>query len=122
MYKWNIKDSRFSIQAIDKDLPASNFIEVSAEEYTTLSSKVAEGGYELFVDNGVLTYRESNKSYSPEFYEIQDKAVESKRFLESSDWKVIRELERMYLKDTDLGKARDAARLNVVHQDIPVKE
>jgi hypothetical protein len=120
MYKWNIKESRFSIPAIDKDLDESNFVEVSEEQYESLRAKVAEGGFELCVVDGVLSYKENTKSYTEEFYTQQESNLESRTFLESTDWKVIKELERMYLKDTELGKAREAARSNIVKQEIPI--
>lgn len=119
MYKWNIKDSRFSIPEIDVGLDESNFIEVSQERYEELRLKIAEGGFELFVENGTLSYRESNKIYDQEFYTQQDTNIESRSFLKSTDWQVIRELERLYLKDTELGKAREAARVVVAKQEIP---
>lgn len=121
MYKWNIKESRFSIPELDKNLSDDCFITVPQELYDELRLKISEGGYELFVDSGKLSVRETTKLYDQEFYDQQDLSIESRNFLKTTDWQVIRELERMYLKGTELGKLREAARLSVVHQEIQAK-
>jgi len=111
--KWNIQAARFVIPAVDKDLAADQIIEITDEEYAALKEGVASGK-EIYVDMGKLALRENTKQYPAEYYTQQTTNIEALRMLKQTDWKVIRELERLYLSGTPLNNEREAARSAII--------
>jgi hypothetical protein len=110
--KWIISEacwyhSRFG------DVDSSDLIEVSDEEYNSLMEQYKQKGKEFAVVDGKLIVQDQTTSYSQEFYDQQEINSESLTALAASDWKVIRELERLYLSGTDLNKEREALRKSI---------
>lgn len=121
MNKWNIQANRFVIPAVDGELTSEQVIEITDEQFAVLKDGVASGN-EIYVDGGMLKLRPVSTKYPQEFYDQQETNIDSRRLLSQTDWKVIRELERLYLAGTSLNLERDAARAAVVAQQLPAQE
>ena len=68
--------------------------------------KFTDDGLPVMVDLIIPTQEE---------LDVANKQSESLHLLQASDWKVIRELERLLLKDTELNIAREALRESIIN-------
>ena len=100
------------------DVDEGDLISLSEIEYNALMSAYRVGGKEFVVVNNSLEVQDQNK-YPQEWYDQQETNVDAVTNLNKTDWKVIRELERLYLSNTDLHAERQAWRNAVVSQTLP---
>lgn len=119
--KWNIQAARFFIPAVDGELTTEQVIEISDEQYAELKVGVA-AGKEIYISAGTLALRDNSMVYPAEYYMQQEANIEAITKLNTTDWKVIRELERLYLAGTPLNVEREAARTAVAVLTPPVQE
>lgn len=119
MKNWIISEERWelSCDAEIGTLRPDNIIEVSDEKYEELQNE-GNNGKRIVVRSGSLVI-EDVPSYSQETMDQLNANGESKAALEKSDWKVIRELERLYLQGTDLNVEREAYRSAIAEVETP---
>lgn len=118
--QWIISKAKW-YHANDGDIPVEDLITLTDEEYSAIMAEYNKKGKEFYVENKTLKVRDM-KTYSQEFYDSQSKNSEALSQLNSSDWKVIRELERKYLAGTELNKEREALRKAINHFQLPDSE
>lgn len=119
MKNWIISEERWelSCDAAIGTLSPDNIIEVSDEKYEELQNE-GNNGKRIVVRSGSLVI-EDVPSYSQETMDQLESNGESKKALDQSDWKVIRELERLYLQGTDLNVEREAYRSAIAEVETP---
>lgn len=119
MKKWIISKERWEapFDLEHGNLTPENFIEVSEEEYRLLNEK-GNNGYRIVANNGKLEIQPVPR-YSEEIYDQIEINGKNLKLLARSDWKVIRELERLYLQGTDLNLEREAYRSSVISVETP---
>lgn len=100
------------------DIAEDDLISLTKDEYNTLMESYKVGGKEFVVAGGQLTVRDQN-IYTEEWYNQQDTNASALEGLIATDWKVIRELEKLYLSGTDLHTERQVWRDSVVAQTLP---
>lgn len=119
MKKWIINQERWEapFDAEQGNLEPDNVIEVTENEYERLQSE-GNDGFRIVANNGVLEIQPVLQ-YSSEIYEQLEANAENLQALQKSDWKVIRELERLYLQGTDLNIEREAHRSAIATTETP---
>jgi hypothetical protein len=100
------------------DIAEDDLISLTKAEYSTLMESYKIGGKEFVVVGDELTVRDQN-IYAEEWYNQQETNASALQGLTTTDWKVIRELEKLYLAGTDLHTERQTWRDSVVAQTIP---
>ena len=116
--RWCVSEKRWEIKSIDNEKDVSDFIEISAADREELLKQLSTGGKELFF-NGETLEVINQKTY-PEEYKIQQELnFNSLEELNKTDWQVIREVERVLLKNTELNILREKLRNNIVIQEVP---
>lgn len=116
--RWCISEKRWEIKSIDNGKDISDFIEINEEDREELLKQLSTGGKELFF-NGVKLEIINQKTY-PEEYKIQQELnFNSLEELNKTDWQVIREVERILLKNSELNFLREKLRNNIVIQEVP---
>lgn len=104
------------------DVPESDLISLSEEEYNALMEQYNQRGKKFAVENGQLVVVVADGLLSDEYYTQAHTNTDARQKLAELDWKVIRELERLYLAGTDLNVEREALRQSVINQEPPVGE
>lgn len=102
------------------DVPATDLISLTEEEYNALMEQYNQRGKKFAVENGQLVVVSADGLLSDEYYAQQQTNADARQQLADLDWKVIRELERLYLSGTDLNAEREALRQSVIDQEPPV--
>lgn len=95
---------------VDDDYTLNSDLEevwVTEEEHRQITSNAR---YTTINEDGTITIDKGKK-------ERRITGNRAKRSLSEGDWKVIRELERLYLSGTDLNVEREALRNSVTHED-----
>lgn len=115
--QWIISESCWR-HARHGEIAEDNLISLTESEYTALMEDYKVGGKEFAVVDGALTVHDQN-AYPQEWYDQQDTNIEALESLSKTDWKVIRELERLYLSNTGLHTERQAWRDSVLAQTLP---
>ncbi len=115
--KWVISLSRWYHPNIG-DVLNDDLINLTKEEYEALMQEYKEGGKEFIVVDGSLTLQQQ-KTYPESYLTQQNTNGSVLEELAKGDWKVIRELERLYLSGTDLNVEREALRNSYVAQTAP---
>lgn len=100
------------------DVAESDLISLTETEYASLMETYRQGGKEFAVVDDALVVQDQS-IYPQAWYDQQDTNNEAVENLARTDWKVIRELERLYLSGTDLHTQRQAWRDAVVSQTLP---
>ena len=98
------------------DVSESDLISLTEEEYNVLMEQYNQRGKKFAVENGKLVVVTADGLLSDEYYAQEQTNVEARQKLAELDWKVIRELERLYLTGTDLNAEREALRQSVIDQ------
>ena len=96
--------------SVDDDYTLDSELEevwVTEEEHRQITSNAR---YATINEDGTITIDTGKK-------ERRIASNVAKRYLSEGDWKVIRELERLYLSGTDLNVEREALRNSVTHED-----
>lgn len=119
MKKWIIDKERWELGFDEEqgNITSDNVIEVSEEDYERLEAE-GNNGNRIVANNGILEIQPV-PAYSEETYTQLEENVSSLEALQKSDWKVIRELERLYLQGTDINVERDAYRAAIVDIETP---
>lgn len=115
--KWVISLSRWYHPNIG-DVLNDDLINLTKEEYEALMQEYKKGGKEFIVVDGSLTLQQQ-KTYPESYLTQQNTNGSVLEELAKGDWKVIRELERLYLSGTDLNVEREALRNSYVAQTAP---
>jgi hypothetical protein len=115
--KWVISLSRWYHPNIG-DVLNDDLINLTKEEYEALMQEYKEGGKEFIVVDGSLTLQQQ-KTYPEPYLTQQNTNGSVLEELAKGDWKVIRELERLYLSGTDINVEREALRNSYVAQTAP---
>lgn len=118
--QWIISESCWR-HARHGEVAEDDLISLTQDEYNTLMESYKVGGKEFVVLDNKLTLRDQ-ETYSQEWLDQQETNSMALQNLNASDWKVVRELERIYLSGTDLNNEREALRDSIVHQALPNKE
>ena len=110
MKKWIVNQERWEAVFDEEqgNVTPDNVIEVSEELYESLKLE-GNNGSRIVANNGVLEIQPV-PTYSEETYNQLEVNGENLEALQKSDWKVIKELERLYLQGTDLNVEREAYR------------
>jgi len=119
MKKWIINQERWELPFDEEhgNVSPDNVIEVSEEEYERLEAE-GNNGNRIVANNGVLEIQPV-PTYSEETYNQLEANDSNLVALQKSDWKVIRELERLYLQGTDLNTEREAYRAAIAEVETP---
>lgn len=119
MKKWIIDKERWELGFDEEqgNIASDNVIGVSEEDYERLEAE-GNNGNRIVANNGILEIQPV-PAYSEETYTQLEENVSSLEALQKSDWKVIRELERLYLQGTDINVERDAYRAAIVDIETP---
>ena len=116
--RWCISEKRWEIKSIDNEKDISDFIEISKEDREELLKELSTGGKELFF-NGTALEVINQKTYPEEYIIQQELNFDSLEELNKTDWQVIREIERVLLKNTELNILREKLRNSIVIQEVP---
>lgn len=118
MKKWNKVLNKW-YHPNDGEVSSDDIIELSDSEYSDLMEEYNLGFKEFYVDDtNNLSVRDMVLPASSEVYESIESDMEARQQLQRTDWKVIRELERLYLADTDLHAEREALRTSITHSKL----
>ncbi len=117
MKKWIINQERWEAVFDEEqgNVTPDNVIEVSEELYESLKLE-GNNGSRIVANNGVLEIQPV-PTYSEKTYNQLEANGENLEALQKSDWKVIRELERLYLQGTDLNAEREAYRAAIAEAE-----
>jgi hypothetical protein len=118
MKKWVISKNKWYHKNVDSTVESNDLIELNADEYEAIMNEYSLGCKEFYSENGVLKVRDMDLPAPQEVYDNMKSDINAKAALASSDWKVIRELERLYLAGTDLNLERESLRNSITHDHI----
>lgn len=98
------------------EVAESDLISLTKEEYDALMEQYNQRGKKFAVENGQLVVVVADGMLSDEYYAQEQTNIDARQKLAELDWKVIRELERLYLSGTALNAEREALRQSVIDQ------